>query len=96
MSSTQQNENKLHSNHSQDIPGAVKEFFTRPRAAWEENRLELETREGRTVPDGLLWCGTAVNRRHYSLFGHLSAENGQKSSFTDDLWWDSNMIVEQV
>lgn len=36
--SMQQNDNKLHSNHSQDIPGAVKVFFTRPKMAWEENR----------------------------------------------------------
>lgn len=36
--SIQHNENKLHSNHSQNIPGAVKEFFTRPKVAWEENR----------------------------------------------------------
>lgn len=91
--SIQQNENKLHSNHSQDIPGAVKELFTRPKAVWEENRHDSETREGRTEPDGLLWRGTAVNRRHCSLFGCLLAENGQKSYFTDDLRWDSIMIV---
>lgn len=71
----------------------VKEFFARPKAVWEENRHDSETREGRTEPDGLLWRGTAVNRRHCSLFGCLLAENGQKSSFTDDLRWDSIMIV---
>ncbi|ROL43390.1 Cadherin-13 [Anabarilius grahami] len=67
----------------------VKEFFTRPKAVWEENRHDSETRERRTEPDGLLWRGTAVNRRHCSLFGCLLAENGQKSYFTDDLRWDS-------
>ncbi len=36
--SIQHNENKLHSNHSQNIPCAVKEFFTRPKVVWEENR----------------------------------------------------------
>lgn len=71
----------------------VKEFFTRPKAVWEENRHDSETNEGRTEPDGLLWRETAVNRRHCSLFGCLLAENGQKSSFTDDLRWDSIMIV---
>lgn len=79
--SKQQNENNLHSNHSQDIPGAVKEFFTRPKAVWEENRHNSETRERRTEPDGLLWHGTAVNRRHSSLFGYLLA----LSQWTEEL-----------
>ncbi len=61
--SIQQNENKLHSNHSQDIPGAVKQFFTRPKAAWEENRHDKRRKN---------WAWrTPVNRPHCSLSGCL-------------------------
>lgn len=54
--SIQQNENKLHGNHSQDISRAVKEFFTRPKAAWEENRHDKRRKSWvwRTLGVGLV------------------------------------------